>query len=197
MVADGAQVEEEYVWGDVCIHPWEYAVDPFRIAGGTLLSGNRDVSSHLIDTGAGLILLDTTYPQTLYLFLESIRRLGFDPADIRIVVHGHYDHIGGAKAPVGLTGATTAMGERDAFILTERPDLSCAREFGAEFHESFILDMSWRDGQSIRLGDTEIECTNTPGHSPGLYVVSLHSPRRWSGLRRGPARRHRSQHAHG
>ena len=54
---------------DICIHPWDYWVDPFRIAGDLYYVGNKDVSSHLIDTGAGLVLLDTAFPQTVYLLL--------------------------------------------------------------------------------------------------------------------------------
>jgi metallo-beta-lactamase class B len=96
---------------DICMHPWDYAVEPFCIAGNLYYVGNRDVSSHLIDTGEGLILLDTAFPQTVYLLLESIRRLGYDPDDIHTIVHchGHYDHFGGTRALVELTGARTAL----------------------------------------------------------------------------------------
>lgn len=64
---------------EILAHPWKFYVEPFRIAGGLYFVGNADVSVYLIDTGDGLILLDTAFPQTLYLLLESIRRLGFDP----------------------------------------------------------------------------------------------------------------------
>jgi metallo-beta-lactamase class B len=98
---------------DICIHPWKYTIEPFRIVGPLYYVGNEKVSSHLVDTGSGLILLDTTFPQTTYLLLESIRQLGFDPADIRLILHshGHYDHFGGTRAIVELTQAKTAMGE--------------------------------------------------------------------------------------
>ena len=65
-----------------CMCPWEFAVNPFRVAGSVYYVGNREVSSHLIDTGNRLILIDTGFPQTLHLLTESIRRLGFDPDDI-------------------------------------------------------------------------------------------------------------------
>lgn len=175
---NGVPGTAEYGFGDMCVHPWAYYVEPFRIAGGLYYVGNRDVSSHLIDTGKGLILLDTTFPQTLYLLLESIRRLGFDPADLHTILHchGHYDHLGGTRALVELTGARTAMGEDDAFILTDRPELSCAPEYGVEFHEPFALDLPLRDGRTIGLGDVEIECIHTPGHTPGCmsYRFAIH-----------------------
>ncbi len=154
---------------DICIHPWDYAVEPFKIAGGLYYVGNRDVSSHLIDTGDGLILLDTTFPQTVYLLLESIWRLGFNPADIHTILHthGHYDHFGGTRAIVELTGAKTAMGEDDAFILNERTDLSWGPEYGVDFHETFKLDLPLHDGETLTIGNTEVECVHTPGHTPG------------------------------
>jgi metallo-beta-lactamase class B len=162
---------------DICIHPWDYWVEPFRIAGGLYYVGNKNVSSHLLDTGEGLILLDTAFPQTVYLLLEAIRRLGFDPDDLHTILHchGHYDHFGGTRALVELTGARTAMGKDDAFILTERPELSWAAEYGVKFHETFALDVPLRDGQTITLGDTKIHCIRTPGHTPGAmsYLFEL------------------------
>jgi metallo-beta-lactamase class B len=154
---------------DICIHPWKYFVEPFRIAGNLYYVGNRDVSSHLIDTGEGLILIDTAFPQTVYLLLESIRRLGFNPADLELILHchAHYDHFGGTRALVELTGAKTALGKEDIAILTERPELSWAPEYGMEFHETFNVDMSLVDGQVIALGALAIECLHIPGHTPG------------------------------
>ena len=154
---------------DICIHPWKYAVEPFRIAGPLYYVGNKKVSSHLVDTGSGLILFDTTFPQTTYLLLESIRQLGFDPADIRLILHshGHYDHFGGTRAIVELTEAKTAMGKDDIFILTERPELSWAPEYGVEFHETFTVDIQLSDRQKLEVGSITIECAHIPGHTPG------------------------------
>jgi len=151
------------------MHPWKYYVEPFRIAGNLYYVGNSDVSSHLIDTGQGLMLLDTAFPQTVYLLLESIRRLGFDPDDICLILHchGHYDHFGGTRALVELTGAKTALGEGDIEILKERPELSWAPEYGVEFYETFEVDRPLVDAETISLGDTSIECLHIPGHTPG------------------------------
>ena len=81
---------------DICERPFEYAVEPFHIAGNLYYVGNSWVSVYLIDTGEGLILIDTAMPQTVYLTLEGIRRLGFNPKDIRLILlsHAHYDHCG-------------------------------------------------------------------------------------------------------
>lgn len=154
---------------DVCTHPWDYRVTPFRIAGNLFYVGNKYVSSHLIDTGEGLILLDTTFPQTVYLLLESVRSLGFNPNDIRYILHchGHYDHIGGTRAIVELTGAKTGLGKEDGEMLRIRPELTWAPDYGVEFYESFDVDIPLVDGQTISLGRSSIECVHTPGHTDG------------------------------
>ena len=157
---------------DIFIRPWAYRVKPFRIAGGLYYVGNADVSCHLIDTGDGLILLDTAFPQTVYLTLESIRRVGFDPDDIRLIVHchGHYDHFGGTRAIVELTGAETALGEADVAVLTDRPELSWAPEYEVAFSETFHVDRPIHDGDRIALGGTTIECVHIPGHTAGTFA---------------------------
>jgi len=161
----------------ICVRPWEFYVEPFRIVGNLYYVGNRDVSSHLIDTGQGLILLDTAYPQTVYLLLESIRRLGFDPDDICCILHchAHYDHFGGTRAIVELTGAKTALGREDIEILEEKPELSWAPEYGVPFYETFQVDRPLDDGDTISMGNATIECLRVPGHTPGsmAYFVEI------------------------
>lgn len=155
---------------EVCTHPWKYAVEPFKIAGNLYYVGNKNVSSHLIDTGKGLILLDTAFSQTAYLLLESIRQLGFDPKDIKYILntHAHYDHMGGTKALVELTHAKTAMGKADVEMM-QRPELTWAPEYGVEFYETFDVDIPLTDGQVISLGNTSIKCVHSPGHTPGCF----------------------------
>ena len=86
---------------------WESRMEPFRVFGNLYFVGTEPASAHLIDTGAGLILLDSGYPETLYLVLDSIRRLGFRLEDLALILHshGHIDHIGGTRALVELTGS--------------------------------------------------------------------------------------------
>jgi len=154
---------------EVCTRPWKFAVEPFRIIDRIYYVGNTDVSSHLIETDEGLILLDTAFPQTVYLLLESIRKLGFDPADIKYILHSHahYDHLGGTKAIAELVGARTCLGEQDIPFLRQRPDLTWAEEYGTEFHEAFEVDQPLRDGDVVRLGGASIRCAHIPGHTPG------------------------------
>ncbi len=154
---------------DLCMHPWKYRVAPFRIAGNLYYVGNSDVSSFLIDTGEGLLLIDTAFPQTCYLVVESIWRLGFDPQNVRYILHshGHYDHFGGTRALLELTGAEACLGKQDVAVLEQRPELSWAPEYGVPFYEVFHVHRPLSGGDTIELGVTSIQCVHTPGHTDG------------------------------
>jgi metallo-beta-lactamase class B len=177
---------------EVCTNPWEWAVAPFNIMGDLYYVGNRCVSSHLIDTGEGLILIDTAFPQTLYLLLESIRRLGFNPDDIAYVLHthAHYDHMGGTKALVELTHAKTVMGKEDVEMIRDRPELTWTQEYGMTFYEDFDVDIAVSDGDVISLGSASIRCVHSPGHTPGcmsfLFDVAENGQTYRAGLMGGP-----------
>ena len=150
--------------------PWKGAMTPFKLLGNTWFVGIRQASSHLIDTGDGLILLDTGYQENLYLLIDSIYRCGFSPYDIRYIIHshGHIDHAAATKALVELTGAETFIGEGDRDIVNgKRGELTWAAEFEMSFNY-FEADHVLHDGDRIRLGNVCIDCVATPGHTPGV-----------------------------
>ena len=149
--------------------PWEGAFPPFRIFGNLYFVGSQPASVHLIDTGDGLIMLDTGYQQELYLTIDNIYRLGFDPRNIKLILltHGHIDHFGGARALKELTGAKIGIGKEDRDYANGRLDLSYAKELGMEFNEIFEPDILLDDGDEITLGNTVVRAVATPGHTPG------------------------------
>ena len=91
--------------------PYEGRIEPFKIAGNVYFVGTYQASGHLIDTGDGLILIDAGYANTVYLFLESIWELGFDPRDIKYIIHSHWhwDHTEGTEAIAKLSGASVLL----------------------------------------------------------------------------------------
>jgi len=74
---------------DFYLHPANYFLEPFQIFGNLYYIGDKKVCSHLIDTGDGLIVFDTGFRNAMHMQLESIRRLGFDPKDIKYIIHSH------------------------------------------------------------------------------------------------------------
>lgn len=150
--------------------PWKCYAPPCRICGNVYFVGTVPASSHLIDTGDGLILIDSGLPQTLYLMMDSMRELGFSPHDIRYILHshGHYDHAGATRALIELIGSVeTYIGTGDEDYVNGKLDLTWARELGYEYHEAFEADHVLQDGDVVSLGNTSIRCLHTPGHTPG------------------------------
>ena len=158
--------------------PWKGYVKPFKILGNLYFVGTEAASTHIIDTGEGLIMLDSGYQQSLYLVLHNMHLLGLNPLDIRYIVHthGHIDHFGATKALVELTGAKTFLGRADRGYANGMLDLSYAKELGMEFNETFEPDVLIDDGDVIELGNTKIQAVATPGHTPGamsyfFYII--------------------------
>ncbi|MBQ9922064.1 MAG: MBL fold metallo-hydrolase [Clostridia bacterium] len=151
------------------IHPWEGYVKPFRIFGNLYFVGTSPASTHLIDTGDGLIVIDPGYPQSLYIVINNICELGFKIKDIKCIVitHGHYDHLGAARALKELTGAKTFIGKEDVTYANGTEDLTWAKELGTEYYEQFEPDVLISHGDVIELGNVKILCKDAPGHTPG------------------------------
>ena len=149
--------------------PWENTFPPLQIFGNLYFVGTQPASTHIIDTGEGLIMLDAGYQHSLYIVLDNMYRLGLDPHDIKYVLltHGHIDHFGAARAVRELTGAKLVLGKEDELYANGRLDLSYAKELGMEFCETFTPDVLLSHGDCISLGNTTVRAVATPGHTPG------------------------------
>ncbi|MBQ3133389.1 MAG: MBL fold metallo-hydrolase [Clostridia bacterium] len=149
---------------------WEGYLEPFQIFGNLYFVGNRFVSSHIIDTGEGLVLLDSNHPECLYMVTEGMRKLGLDPANITHILHshGHFDHIGGTRALVEMYGCKTIIGREDVPYVTGEVDLTWAKELGYDAYiQTFCPDIVLDDGDVFTIGNTTFRAVSTPGHTPG------------------------------
>lgn len=143
-------------------------IKPGKVFGPIYFVGTKPASSHLIDTGDGLILLDTGYPDTFGLLSENIEELGFDVKDIKIVLisHAHYDHIGTAKKIREMTGAKIYVGEKDfKMAIGEEDPLSLDLPDKDKYYVT--PDVCIADRDVIELGNISILCLSTPGHTDG------------------------------
>src|SRR4051794_24212327 len=82
-------------------------VEPVRIADNLYFVGASDISSFLITTPAGHILIDAGYELTVPLITANIAKLGFRLADVKILLNtqAHFDHAAGFAQMKKLTGA--------------------------------------------------------------------------------------------
>lgn len=142
--------------------PEQQRVEPFQVFDNLYYIGAEWVSSWLLVTDQGLIVFDAMYEGLTDLAIEGIRKLGFDPNDIRylVVSHAHYDHIGGALKFQQEFSAVTLMTEAD-WAMIEEP---------AEYREypKPIRHLSAIDGSTLNLGRTRLRFMQTPGHTPGV-----------------------------
>ena len=133
------------------------------------------MGSYLIDTGAGLILIDTTIFETVYLVLEAIYDLGYQPRDIRhiLLTHCHVDHSGGVNQIRAISGATVWQSKEDTEFMRRRANL----ELGDDFKiVDYTVDQFYDDHEPIRLGNVEIRTLLTPGHTPGTTSFFITVP---------------------
>lgn len=152
----------------VCRRPWEAYVEPFAMAPGVwYISGNDWVACYLIDTGDGLVLIDTAMHESAYLMIENIRKLGYELTDIKkiLLTHAHIDHIGAARTMKELTGAKLYLGARDLEFLHERRDLIANN--GEYTCGEFEPDELYDDAKPISQGHITVRTVSTPGHTPG------------------------------
>ena len=145
--------------------PWTLAQKPFKVIENVYFVGNTWVSVYLIDTPEGLILIDCAYEENLYLLIDSIRGLGFDPKDIRhlLISHGHFDHCGAARQLQEMSNCEIWINEKDAYFFTERRDLIAFEDRVPEFR----IDHYYDSDQSICFGGMTILPVPCPGHTPG------------------------------
>ena len=128
-------------------------MEPIKITDNVYFVGTYQASSHIIDTGEGLIMFDTGYAETAYLLVDSIYRLGYRPEDIKYIVntHWHHDHTAATADIAALSGAKT---------LIARDDAEKAKAF---FDADILID----DKDTLTLGNTTVEFLVTPGHTKG------------------------------
>lgn len=144
-------------------------IDPFKIADKLYYVGDKKVCIHLIDSGDGLILLDSGYLGATYVLVDSIWRAGFDPRDVKWIIHshGHSDHFGSSEEFRAMYGTKLAISRIDAEALRKNPELFLNK---TKYPHSKIpeFDLEIEDGDIFELGDVKIRCVLTPGHTDGV-----------------------------
>jgi len=145
----------------------EQAVEPFQIFDNLYFVGIQWVSAYVLETSAGLILIDSLYGPWVEPMIDNIRQLGLNPDDIRYVIatHGHFDHAGGAATIARRFGATVIMTKED-WALARQPAI--VPEFAFDVAATGQVA---QDGDLIELGDTRVELFQTPGHTEGVLTL--------------------------
>jgi metallo-beta-lactamase class B len=150
--------------------------EPCRVIGNIYYVGASDVSSFLIVTPRGHILIDSGFGTTVPLIREAVRKLGFRFEDIKILLnsHAHVDHAGGHAVLKRLCGAQIVMSEADAATLA-RGGRGDFLPFDDEViaYEPVKADRIIRDGEEVTRGGVTLTAHLTPGHTRGCTTWTM------------------------
>jgi metallo-beta-lactamase class B len=151
-------------------------VPPRHLVGNIYYVGASGVSSFLITTPAGHILLDTGFADTVPIIQHGVEQLGFKLTDIKIILssHAHIDHTGGHALMKKLTGARVIASAADARVLE-----SGGGDDFIPFPKDTILyapvkvDETVADGGRVTLGGVTLTAHLTPGHTRGATTWTM------------------------
>ena len=155
---------------------WTKPFPPFKILGNIYWVGTYDLSTYLITTPQGNILINSGLAETVPLIKAGVEQLGFKMSDTRILLatHGHFDHVAGMAALKKMTGAKMVMSEQDAELLESggKADFRFGDSPEARF-APVTVDRKLKDGDTISLGGTVITAHHHPGHTKGATSFTL------------------------
>jgi metallo-beta-lactamase class B len=158
---------------------WTRPFPPFRIVGNLYWVGSYDLSTYLITTPQGNILINTGLGDTAKQIKASVEQLGFTLADTKILTatHGHYDHVAGMADLKRMTGARLIVSEPEKELLESagKLDFRFGDTPGARF-EPVKVDGTFKDGDTIALGGTVLTAHHHPGHTKGATSFTLNVP---------------------
>lgn len=154
-------------------NPSTQRIEPFKIADNLYYVGDKRVCIHLIDTGDGLILLDSGYLGATHLLVDSIWRAGFDPANVRWIIHthGHSDHFGASDEFKRMYGTKLAISKADAESLRLKPHRAHINSTLYPMATIPEFDYEIEDGEVFELGNVKLRCILTPGHTAGVLSI--------------------------
>ena len=149
--------------------PDNQPVDPYRIADGVFFVGASDISSYLITTPAGHLLIDGGYESTAPQIEANVARLGFKLRDVKILLNtqAHFDHAAGFARLKETTGAQLMISEPDVAVIEGggRGDFILT---GSQYAFPPVkVDRRLRDGDEVKLGGRTLTARWTPGHTKG------------------------------
>jgi metallo-beta-lactamase class B len=171
---DGMKIVLTFAWAMTAVTalalqspaPGSQAVEAYKVIGNIYYVGATDISSHVISTSAGLILLDTGTAQMVPVIRANVEKLGFRVEDIKIILssHAHFDHVEGHAAMQALTGAQVMAVGEDATAIASGVDNSA---LGAQGWKPVKVNRTLKDGDSVTLGGVTMQAHLTPGHTKG------------------------------
>jgi metallo-beta-lactamase class B len=158
---------------------WTQPFPPFRIAGNVYYVGTYDLTSYLIVTPQGNILINTGLASSAAQIKANIETLGFKISDVKILTatHAHWDHVAAMAAMKRATGARLITTVADAALLESggKSDFRFGQDPSAWF-DPVHVDEKLNDSQTIALGGTVLTVHLHSGHTRGAASFTFDVP---------------------
>ncbi|UGQ48254.1 subclass B3 metallo-beta-lactamase [Massilia endophytica] len=149
---------------------WDDPQEPFKLHGNSYYVGPRGVSSVLITSPAGHILIDAGTAKSHEQIIPHIRQLGFKVEDIKYILtsHEHHDHVGSIAALQRASGAVVVGSPLSVAVMKTGEASKDDPQFGdlGKFEPAAATRVV-KDGETISLGALAVTAHYTPGHTPG------------------------------
>lgn len=145
---------------------WDEPFPPHRIAGNLYYVGSKGLSTYLVTSSQGHILINASFERTVPIIRANVEKLGFKLTDVKILLssHAHGDHAEGLALLQELTGAKVFVMEGDDKVISSgnngrwRP---CK------------VDKVLKDGDTVEIGEAKLRAHLTPGHTRGNTTWTL------------------------
>jgi metallo-beta-lactamase class B len=163
---------------------WDEPFPPHRIADNLYYVGTRGLSSYLITTPQGHILINSSFERSVPLIRAAVEKLGFKFTDVKILLesHAHGDHMQGNFLVKELTGAKIWVMKQDVDFVESGGagqyvyfGRGPSRQKKGGGWKAVKVDHVIKDGEKIRFGNATITALLTPGHTLGCttYVMDV------------------------
>jgi len=156
---------------------WEQPYAPFRMAGNLYYVGTYDLASFLITTSAGHILINTGLASSGEQIKKNIEALGFRVSAIKILLtnQAHFDHLGAMASLKRQTHALFMAYAAEQDVLKSGGDTDYEMGGQGSTFEPLETDKLLYNGDTIKLGNTQLLVLHHPGHTKGScsYLLTV------------------------
>jgi metallo-beta-lactamase class B len=154
---------------------WNKPFPPHKVIGNVYYVGTSELSSYLITTPAGHILINSSFDDSVPVIRQAVEKLGFKFTDIKILLisHAHDDHCAGSAMVKKLTGAKYMVMDADVPVV----ESGGVADFVYDSrYPPTKVDRVLHDRDTVALGGSVLTAHLTPGHTKGCTTWTLRVP---------------------
>lgn len=131
---------------------------------------------YLVDCGEELLLIDPSYLEFQPMVEENIKKLGYQPSQVKWVLntHCHIDHAA-ASYYWRAKGAKIIIHKDDVRSIETGNQITAfyLNAFGLKYFTPSPVDIQLNDADELSLGNKTFLVIHTPGHTPGSSCFLL------------------------